>query len=94
MTALGANLSGPGVGGKEWNERLGDEAGVNAHAVSLWKPPRLCVRAPRLNRTVGGTLRYTFVTGPVRSIPLSHDPAAGVLLLSGVGTWPPPDGVG
>ena len=28
------------------------------------------------------------------SIPLSHDPVAGVSLLSGVGAWPPPDGVG
>lgn len=27
-----------GVGGKDWNRRLGDEAGVNAHAVSLRKP--------------------------------------------------------
>jgi hypothetical protein len=34
------------------------------------------------------------VTGPCRSTPLSHDPVAGVLLLSGVGAWPPPDGVG
>ena len=25
---------------------------------------------------------------------LSLDPVAGVLLLSGVGAWPPPDGVG
>jgi hypothetical protein len=31
---------------------------------------------------------------PVGSIPLSHDPVAGVMLLSGVGAWPPPDGVG
>ena len=28
------------------------------------------------------------------SIPLSHNPVAGVLLLSGVGAGPPPDGVG
>ena len=28
------------------------------------------------------------------SIPLSHDPFAGVFLLSGVGAGPPPDGVG
>jgi hypothetical protein len=34
------------------------------------------------------------VTGLGSSIPLSHDPVAGVLLLSGVGAWPPPDGVG
>jgi hypothetical protein len=34
------------------------------------------------------------VTGPCWSIPLSHDPVAGVFLLSGVGAWPPPDGVG
>jgi hypothetical protein len=34
------------------------------------------------------------VTGPCWSIPLSHDPAAGVFLLSGVGARPPPDGVG
>ena len=33
------------------------------------------------------------VTGPCWSTPLSHDPVAGVLLLSGVGAWPPPDGV-
>jgi hypothetical protein len=33
------------------------------------------------------------VTGLCWSIPLSHDPAAGVLLLSGVGARPPPDGV-
>jgi hypothetical protein len=34
------------------------------------------------------------VTGPCWSIPLSHNPVAGVLLLSGVGARPPPDGVG
>jgi hypothetical protein len=34
------------------------------------------------------------VTGPLWSTALSHDPVAGVLLLSGVGAWPPPDGVG
>ena len=33
------------------------------------------------------------VTGLWMSIPLSADPVVGVVLLSGVGTWPPPDGV-
>jgi hypothetical protein len=35
-----------------------------------------------------------FCHGPRLVNPLSHDPVAGVLLLSGVGAWPPPDGVG
>jgi hypothetical protein len=33
------------------------------------------------------------VTGFWLSTLLSADPVAGVSLLSGVGTWPPPDGV-
>jgi hypothetical protein len=33
------------------------------------------------------------VTGRWLSTPMSADPAAGVLLLSGVGAGPPPDGV-
>jgi hypothetical protein len=34
------------------------------------------------------------VTGRLWSSLMSCDPVAGVLLLSGVGAWPPPDGVG
>jgi hypothetical protein len=40
-----------GVGGKDWNRRLGDEAGVNEHPVPCGNL-RAFVRAPRHNRTV------------------------------------------
>ena len=38
--------------------------------------------------------KHGFCNGPSVSTLLSADPVAGVLLLSGVGAWPPPDGVG
>jgi hypothetical protein len=40
-----------------------------------------------------GRAKIPSVTGRWLSTPMSADPAAGVLLLSGVGAGPPPDGV-
>jgi hypothetical protein len=40
-----------------------------------------------------GREKIPSVTGRWLSTPMSTDPAAGVLLLSGVGAGPPPDGV-
>jgi len=51
---------------------------------------------PPLERdiSIGQASDVSSVTGPCWSIPLSHNPVAGVLLLSGVGARPPPNGVG
>jgi hypothetical protein len=43
--------------------------------------------------SVGCSLNNASVTGLSVSIPF-FEPVAGVLLLSGVGAWPPPNGVG
>jgi hypothetical protein len=45
-------------------------------------------------RPSSSALTFLLSRALVRSIPLSLDPVAGVFLLSGVGAWPPPDGVG
>jgi hypothetical protein len=56
-----------------------------------------CLEDPRDPERVWHELAemIRFCHGPQYvSIPLSYSPVAGVLLLSGVGAWPPPDGVG
>ena len=56
-----------------------------------------CLEDPRA--TGAGSARFgrddpLLSRAPSMSIPLSYGPVADVLLLSGVGAWPPPDGVG
>jgi hypothetical protein len=84
---------------------MSSDVSLLASTAAIWTVSKTAVSRAKLlcgvigrGLAVGASLQDVmlhFCHGPPGwSIPPSNFPVAGVFLLSGVGAWPPPDGVG